>query len=182
MQICRGLIHQDVVAELALPKRIATRKTAVTLIEMLIVLAIMTIITAASIPSFMKFTNTARLRAGARDICTALRTARRYAITKRINYAVTIYCTGASIKKTIGYYSTADTVELKKLPPTISASTAYHGDPGTTGQSETFTFTARGTGTAGTIYVIDSETPPNYIPITVVSATGRVKIYDINFP
>ena len=174
---------QSVVAELALPKRIATRKTAVTLIELLIVLAIMTIITAASIPSFMKFTNTARLRAAARDICTALRSARRYAITTRdtIGYAVTIYCTGGNIEKTIGYYSTADTIELKKLPPTISGHTEWHG-LGSSDESKTFTFTARGTSAAGTIYAIDSQTPPNYIPITVVSATGRVKIWDINYP
>ena len=169
MKGCSGRIH-------------ATKNPGVTLIEMLIVLSIMTIITAASIPSFLKFTNTARLRAAARDICTSLRTARRYAITKRINYAVTIYCTGAKIEKTIGYYSTADTVELKKFPPNITASTDYQGGADTQ-TSRMFTFTPIGacTSTNRTIYAVDSV-GNHYIPITVLTATGRVKICDIDEP
>ena len=158
MNNCRGRIHP-------------TRKTAFTMIEMLVVLAIMTIITIASVPSFMKFTNTARLRAAARDICTSLRTARRYAITKRTNYMVAIYTNANdSIKNAVSFYSTADTVELKRMPPTVDAV-----DPDGSDYLE-FTFSARGTTGNDTVQV---ENDDNRIDIIVVGVTGRVRIGDI---
>ncbi len=150
------------------------------LIELIVVMAIMVIITASSIPSFLKFTKTARLRAAARDVTTAFRTARRYAITQRVDYAVTVYCTGGSIEKAVSFYETADRPELKRFPPNISANTGYHGAGGID-ESKEFIFAPIGRcKTAGTIYVVDSE--QNYIPITVLGATGRVRIYDINYP
>ena len=160
---CSGRIHP-------------TRKSAFTMIEMLIVLAIMVIVTAASIPSFMKFTNTARLRAAARDICTALRSARRYAITKRINYAVTIYLTDYSIdsmKNILSYYETADNVETQRA----AANIYFTEKVDTSVDHFTFSFSPRGTTSGNTIRVVDPG--DRYIDITVTAATGRVKIGDI---
>ena len=149
------------------------KKRGITLLEMIVVMTIIVIITAASIPSFLKFTNTARLRAGARDITTALRSARRYAITKRTAYAVTVYMnnyTVASLQNTMSFYETADSVELKSLPSTIRAtSTGY-----TALEYEFFP--------GGTIQVMPTmevRNDDNYIEITVETATGRVKIGEI---
>ena len=149
------------------------------MLEMIVVMVIIMMVTAASVPSFLKFANTSRLRAAARDITTALRTARRYAITQRLEYAITIYGTGAGIERAVSFYETADAVVLKRFPPTISAARGYHGS--TSFASRTFTFTPLGgCAAANTIYVVDVE--GNYIPITVLGATGRVRIYDINYP
>ena len=151
------------------------KTTGFTILEMLIVLAIMTIITAASIPSFAKFTKTARLRASARDICTALRSARRLAITTRISRAVKIYLydysTVPSLQNTLTFYETADSVETRR-----AAANIYFNDD-TIAEYLTFTFSARGTTSGDTITVVDPN--DRYIDITIEGVTGRVRIGDI---
>lgn len=152
------------------------KRTGFTLLELIVVMGIMVIITAASVPSFMKFTKTARLRAGARDITTALRTARRLAITTRITRAVTVYLddyTTPSGKNTVTFYETADTIKTQR-----AAANIYFTDDNDPDAGElTFTFSPRGTTGANTIRVVD----PNgrYIRISVTAATGRVNTGDI---
>ena len=151
------------------------KKRGVTLLEMIVVMAIIIIITAASIPSFLKFINTSRLRAGARDICTSLRTARRYAITKRIKYATAIYGENyatASMKNAVSFYETADSIELKRLPTTISivAPTVY----------QEIIFGPRGNVKGVSPSTIQVENDTHEIEITVANTTGRVKIGEIS--
>jgi prepilin-type N-terminal cleavage/methylation domain-containing protein len=106
--------------------RIYATKTGVTLLEMIVVMAIIVIITAASIPSFLQFINTSRLRGSARDITTALRTARRLAITTRISRAVTIYLwdypdhESESIKNAVSFHETPDSIERQRAAANIS--------------------------------------------------------------
>ena len=149
-----------------------TKKTGVTLLELMVVMSIMVIVTAASLPSFLKFTQTARLRAAARDITTALRTARRYAITKRTSYATAIYMANYSnIKNAFTFYDSSDGLELKYAPANITFTS-------TGGDFEEPTFSARGTVDACyTISVTDSE--GRKIDITIQNITGRVKVGDI---
>lgn len=64
------------------------KQRAFTLLETIIVLAIMTMFFAISIPLFSKFTERAKLDTTARSVASALRTARSYAISKPGNYYV----------------------------------------------------------------------------------------------
>ncbi|MBU4376861.1 MAG: GspH/FimT family pseudopilin [Candidatus Omnitrophica bacterium] len=59
-----------------------------TLLETIIVLAIMTMFFAVSVPLFSKFTERTKLDTTARSIVSALRLARTYAITNNENYYV----------------------------------------------------------------------------------------------
>ena len=99
--------------------RIRATKTGVTLLEMIVVMAIIIIITAASIPSFLKFINTSRLRGSARDITTALRTARRLAITTRIHRRVTVYLVNSATESAVSFYETPDSIELQRAAANI---------------------------------------------------------------
>ena len=143
-------------------------KTGFTLLELLVVMTIIAIVTAASLPSFLKFTKTSRLRAAARNLTTALRTARRYAITKRTSYATAIYMNDCSnIKNAFTFYDSSGGRELKYAPANITFTAA-----------DTFkklTFKPRGTvDDAYTITVNDSE--GRKIDITIQNVTGRIKI------
>ena len=157
------------------------KKKGITLIELIVVMTIIIIITAASIPSFLKFTNTARLRAGARDITTALRTTRRLAITTRVARAVKIYLydhEADQYKNAVTFYETADAIKTQ-----WAAANIYFIDgtvPSTPSPSPhrlTFTFKPRGTTSCGAIRVVDPN--DRYIKITVQGTTGRVKIGEI---
>jgi Tfp pilus assembly protein FimT len=158
----------------------------VTLLEMIIVMSIIVIITVASVPSFMKFASTARLRAAARDITTALRTARRYAITQRTDYAATLYTNvHDSIENAVSFYETADSVELKHLPSTVQA---FYGTAGTTEKTVEIAFAPRGnitsvkvdgTSFGGPSVTVRVEDDSNKIEITTQNTTGRVKIGEI---
>src|SRR3989338_10314070 len=64
------------------------KKCGFTLLETIIVLAIMTMFFAVSIPLFSKFTERTKLDTTARSIVSALRTARTYAITNNKIYYV----------------------------------------------------------------------------------------------
>ncbi len=150
------------------------KKKGVTLLEMIIVISIIIIITAASVPSFMKFTSTARLRAAARDITTALRSARRYAITTRVARAVKVYLydyTDDTLQNAVSFYETADSIKTQR-----AAANIYFTDD-TTATYLTFSFSPRGTTDTDTIRVVDPNN--RCIDITVQGTTGRVKIGEI---
>lgn len=63
-------------------------KNAFTLIESVIVLAIITMLFAISIPLFLKFTEKTKLKTAARSVASALRTARDHAISTTQNCEV----------------------------------------------------------------------------------------------
>jgi prepilin-type N-terminal cleavage/methylation domain-containing protein len=150
------------------------KKRGVTLLEMIVVMAIIVIITAASLPSFLKFINTSRLRGSARDITTALRTARRLAITTRISRTVTVYLndyTPDFRRNSVSFYETPDSIELKRAAANIRFTYAGVDD------HLDFNFSPRGTTSGNTIRVKDPD--DKYIDITITTATGRVKIGDI---
>ncbi len=64
------------------------KQKAFTILEIIIVLAIMAMFFAISVPLFSKFTEKAKLDTAARSVTSALRTARSYAITKSSIYDV----------------------------------------------------------------------------------------------
>jgi len=68
-------------------------KKGFTLIELVIVVAIMALLIFASLPSFQEFIATSRLRQGCYDVISALRTARASAIGERTEYMTLFYTT-----------------------------------------------------------------------------------------
>ena len=143
------------------------------MLEMIVVMVIIMMVTAASVPSFLKFANTSRLRASARDITTALRTARRLAITTRIARSVRIYFydyTSETLQNAVSFYETADNIKTQR-----AAANIYFVDvPDDPPRSLRFRFSARGTTGGDRIRVVDPNN--RYIDITVIGATGRVRI------
>ena len=149
-----------------------------TLLELVVVMGIAVLVIGMSVPSFVKFNNTARLRSAAREITSALRSARRYAITQCAEYATTIYMTyNLNIKNAVSFYETPDSVKVKYLAGTIYACDAL-GGPEHLSEGRVFTFSPRGTTGGDTVYVVDAD--DRYIGITILGVTGRVKIGDIN--
>ena len=149
------------------------KKRAFTMLEMIVVMVIIMMVTAASVPSFLKSANTSRLRASARDITTALRTARRLAITTRIARSVRIYFhdyTIETLQNAVSFYETADSIKTQR-----AAANIYFIDvPDDFPTSLRFRFSARGTTGTDTIRVVDPNN--RYIDITVIGATGGVSI------
>ncbi|HEX68556.1 MAG TPA: prepilin-type N-terminal cleavage/methylation domain-containing protein [bacterium] len=64
-----------------------------TLIELVIVVAILSLLIFASLPTFREFLLSARLRQGCYDVIAALRTARGLAISNRVEYMTLFYTT-----------------------------------------------------------------------------------------
>ena len=145
-----------------------------TLLELIICMAIMTLLAAASIPSFRNFTSGARVRGSAQSIVASLRAARRLAITQRVSRAVFIYMnTAAGISNAVSYYETADTIKLQYMGKNV-----YLLDVGGSNQMLTYTFNAR-----GGVAVTPSNNPirvvgpsDKYIEVTTITATGHTRM------
>ncbi len=145
-----------------------------TLLELIICMAIMCLLAAASIPAFKDFTSGSRIRGSAQSIVAALRAARRIAITQRVSRAVSVYMNTASgISNAVSYYDTADTVKLQYM-----AKNVYLLDTGGANQVVTYTFNARGgvavTPSNNAIRVVGPL--DKYIEVTTITATGHVRM------
>ncbi len=145
-----------------------------TLLELLVVMAIIAILTAMSMPAISGYLKGARLKGGARQIVSALRMARQLAITKRDIYSVDFNTGNRQFwvewdNQTSG---SVDTLvdEIRTLPDTIN----FDSSQGT----YLYDFSARGTVGSGSIYIVDPNN--NYKRISVVAATGQVKVQ--NYP
>ncbi|MCD5397451.1 prepilin-type N-terminal cleavage/methylation domain-containing protein, partial [candidate division NPL-UPA2 bacterium] len=112
-----------------------------TLLELLVVLAIMALLTAMSAPAISGYLRGARLRGGARQIASALRHARQLAITKRSDH--TVYFNIAEEQFWVVDRDGVLVGERRTLPDTID----FHPP------LPSYTFTARGTGTLGSIRI-----------------------------
>lgn len=149
---------------------------AFTLLETLVVLAIMAMFFAISAPFFAKFTENTKLETSARSVTSALRTARSYAITYRVPY----YVFFVTIDDRPSYYiSTADEAaptapasvveKIYNFPVGVSASTDF--------TSNRVVFQATGEASeAGTITLTDTASGTNTRTIEVEQTTGRAKI------
>ena len=148
-----------------------------TLVEMLTVLAIMTIIMAFAVPMFSRFTAGTRLGTASRDISTALRTARSYAITQRDTYSVKF---DLDNQRYWLFYVDAGTTNIVdkafSLPETVEIGVGGISNPEPTQTNSTFAFNFQPSGTvnSNTIWLWDTKGRTNWI--TLVGTTGRVKI------
>lgn len=166
------------------------RKTnrAFTLVELIVVLAIVGIVFGMSFPFFARFAKGSKLTNAATNISTVLRTARSYAISKRKNYLVIINDQAtSSLYYAVKIYQDVDgTIDRwHKLPQGIvvdrentnfdSQSVPFPDDSSSTASKPVVEFKPTGGATEnGSIYIKDSE--DNYKKITVINVTGRVKV------
>lgn len=162
-------------------------KHAFTLIEIVVVLAIVSIVLGMSFPFFARFAKGSKLKNAATNISTVLRTARSYAITKRKNYLVIINDKATpDLYYAVKIYQNDDgTVDRwHKLPQgIIIESTTFNSTeivpfPHDSDAEDTKTVVkfkpTGGTTASGSIYIKDNE--DNYKRIKVINVTGRVKV------
>ncbi|MFH0839679.1 MAG: GspH/FimT family pseudopilin [Candidatus Omnitrophota bacterium] len=149
-----------------------------TLLETVIVLAIMTMFFAISVPLFSKFTEKAKLDTTARSIVSTLRLARTYAITNNALY----YVFFVTINDEPSYYiSSSDEAapttpanvidKIYKLPPGFSFDTVNF-------DSDRAVYRATGElfENAGETSVIIEDADGNQKTISVEKTTGRARI------
>ncbi len=167
-------------------------RRAFTLIELIVVLAIVGMVFGMSFPFFAKFTKGSRLKNASNSISTVLRTARSYAISKRkscwvivndqatssLYYAVKIYNVDGTLKPWYklpqGIVIDSTTFGTKSIPFPHDSSAPPVFKP-------VVEFKPTGGATAnGSIYIKDSEN--NYKRIIVINVTGRVKATDESPP
>lgn len=146
-----------------------------TLLETIIVLAVMTMFFAISIPLFTRFTENTKLETAARSVTSALRTARTYAITNNVPY----YVFFVTINSEPSYYvSSSDEAvpatpvgvvdKIYKLPVGISFGATVFG------ATTRVAFKSTGeVNDAGTVSIADDT---NTKTISVEKTTGRARI------
>ncbi len=161
--------------------------TGFTLIEMLVVLIIISIITAATLPYFFSFYTGQELKTSARVVASVLRTAKSYATTKNTDCWVEF--TPSTNKLEIAIYhadvfdedgdgNTTESVQQGKtekleLATGVVFSTSFTNDK--------VTFTPQGTCNGGTVEITNTSKSKE-VDISVSPVTARVSISDIEPP
>ena len=137
-----------------------------TLVEMIVVLAIIGIILGVSLPFFSQFIASARLKTAVRDVVTTLSAARSYAITKRADCSVVF-----DLEKEQYWIEILGSVLEKKnkTPEGIDLLD-------TTFSSHRVTFLPTGAliGSSGSITIIDKGGRTKLV--RVINVTGKIKV------
>ena len=157
------------------PNRV--RGIGFTLVEMITVLAIMTIIMAFAVPMFSRFTAGTRLGTASRDISTALRTARSYAITQRNNHAVNFNLGPDDGLYWIYYDGNTNNVvdKIFSLPKTIGIAEGTVSNIVTSAGSVAVEFKPTGGCMQNeTLWLWDTKGRTNQV--IIINTTGRVRI------
>lgn len=150
--------------------------TAFTLMEMLVVLAVIILLLGVSIPFFSSFTKGTKLKSAAKNVTVVLNTARSLSITERKNYSVVFNFSEQPHK----YYIADPDGQLYGKEYILPSSVRFYrpSDPDNpTSFSEhqaTFSSTGGLTGSKGAVWLSDKK--ENLRRITVSNTTGRVKI------
>jgi prepilin-type N-terminal cleavage/methylation domain-containing protein len=145
------------------------KRNGFTIIEALIVLAIIAAILGMSAPQFFRFTHGSTINSAASQISNILRTARSFAISRNRNYAVNFDNT--IIPNVVWSTDSLNNIVGKRisLPKTVSITNI-------TFLNDIATFKPTGgiLGNSGSVTLIDSGGITKQI--TVINTTGRVKI------
>ena len=134
------------------------RHSGFTLIELMVVLAIIAIMATIGIPSYQNMIRDNRLTSATNTLLSALQYARSEAVTQRADITVTPlsnnnWATGALIKK--------GTVKLRETPPAGTDITV-------TGSAAAVTYGANGTTSATTFTLQDSRSSSREIKINAI--------------
>lgn len=170
------------------------RGAGFTLIEMIVVLAIMGLMMGMSIPYFARFTRGIKLKSAASNISTVLQTARSYAVTERKNflvvindeiegdlyYAVKIYRTGDDAETVGKWQQLPQGIEIVEVSSGFSkesylVAVPFPNDSDAPQLVPMVQFKPNG-GVEHSGYFYIKDTDDNYRKIEVNNVTGRVKI------
>ena len=146
------------------------KRKAFTLLETIVVLAIIAFFFAVSVPLFSKFAEKSKLETAARNIVSTLRTARSYAINNSATYGV-VFDTAPTPHQYYIQDEGANVIDKKyRLPTQIRFNSV-----GFTGGAASFLSTGElnETNPDTSVIIEDSDTTRT---ITVERTTGRVKI------
>ena len=172
------------------------KSSGFTLIELMIVISIISILTAIAVPAVMNWLPTYRLNAAARDLYSNLQKARLQAVKENNNIPIRFdtgvvpgfyyFDTNGDAAYTNGEFR----IELKNYNndvdfknPADSPSNNWNGNPCT--QATVITFNSRGTANSGSIYFDNRLDDPNnnYCNAITVRSTGSIKMrkYRVNW-
>ncbi len=143
---------------------LSQRQAGVTLLELLLVIAVMAIVLAISMPAFTSMGRGAGMRGAVAEIKSSIALARQWAITKRER--VTFDCGHDATATNAAYYA----VRLADPPYTIIQATNYLEKGYGFQQSDTFTFKSSGD--------VDGPITPDRT-ITVTSLNNNAKTITI---
>jgi len=154
-----------------------------TLIEMMTVLIIIGIITAATLPYFFSFYTGQELKNSARIVASMLRTAKSYAAAQNVDYYILFAPSSNILEMTTYKGSVADGNEIgKKERLSLSAKIEFWNNDiakdSTSFSDNAALFTPQGTSNGGAV-TIKNTGKNKKIVISVLAANARVKIGDI---
>ena len=131
-----------------------------TLLELIVAIAIASVVTGIAIPSFLSWMPTLRLSSGARQVAMDLQVARMKAISQNASNTVTFNVSAGTYTFTLG----SDARNLGELYPGISIASAPNP-----------TFTPRGTASAAVTITLSNGSAQKLVCVKTV---GRVNIAD----
>jgi type II secretion system protein H len=155
-----------------------------TLIELMVVIAILGIITAIAVPNYRAYLDRVRLKTAGREMATMLQFARSQAIGSDEPWRVCFDPAGGRYHLLDGVASIRQVVDLahhpgisfgSNNPEPIDANHVVPPADGVTYVGEKVKFNPEGTATAGTVYLKNSR--GDTLALGTVSATGRIKTW-----
>jgi len=159
------------------------RKTGFSLVELIVVMAIIALMMAVAVPMFSRFGGTTNLRTSAREISAALNAARGYALTKRRSHSIefsNINSTSANTELRIMDGLTQIDKKISLQPTIIIDQIMIGGSPNI---PSTVDIVFKSTGSADASYNIylrkrslSDPDPSDYFTVNVEAITGRVSI------
>ncbi len=156
--------------------RLSDSRPGFTLMEMLVVLAVIILLLGVSIPFFASFTKGAKLKTAAKDLTAVLNTARSLAITQRKVYSVIFDFSGQLHRYYIVDQDSQVYGKKYNLPSAVRFYRPDDPEQPTTFSSHQASFSTTGglTGSTGSVWLSDKK--GNFRRITVSNTTGRVQI------
>lgn len=159
-------------------KKKKTAKTAAagfSLLELIIVIAILAIIMGIALPEFAAWRQSAKYKQAADGVLSALRTARHNAVTQNIQNRVEFNPVGNRYRITQGdrAYNSSTWATVKQDWTTLPSEVVMMTGNCTTNNDLNVPFSPDGSASAGTICIDDSNNSNKYR--VVVSASGRIQ-------
>lgn len=145
------------------------------LVELIVVVALIGIITAIATPSFMDWRRNVEYRAAARDIVSMMREAKARAISTNREHRVEFVVANRQYRMTQGNRaagsSNFNTIirDWVSLPEGVNMNIAFTGGASNVG------FNPHGGSGAGNVTILDSGASTRYT-ITITATTGRVRV------
>jgi type IV fimbrial biogenesis protein FimT len=138
-----------------------------TLVEMMVVIAIMAIVSAIAVPNFYSYAAGMKLRSASRDLYSTLQKTRANAIRDNRRWSVVLTATSYTV---CGPDNDCTANNINQLATNMSQ---YAGITITGGVPITFEFNSEGTCNAGTITFTDPKLKTSRVDVSV---SGRIRI------